>query len=181
MSSSLYIPPSSSLSFLHLSLLPPSVLWYFSWKATPLLPLTSGLTFCFNHLLHSNYPFVPGCGLFIPPPWQLHQDVKGSGLALVLTLRKNRRRLCFTINLWNRGQCGLSSCAGRHTAHLDFSSRVIGLIKSSSLPGPTDQCGVGGQTADGCAAQTESAHSGGAGGSDSDIRTPHLQPKHHWD
>lgn len=65
-SSSLYIPPSRSLSFLHLSLLPPSVLWYLSWKATPLLPLTSCLTFCLNQLLHSrNDYFVPGCGLFL--------------------------------------------------------------------------------------------------------------------
>lgn len=78
----------------------------------------------------------------------------------MLTLMKNRRKLCFTISLFNRGQCvGSVPAARRHTAHLDFSSRVIGLIKSSSLPGPTDKCGVGGQTADGCAAQTESAHS----------------------
>lgn len=175
MSLSLYIPPSLSLSFLHLSLLPPSVLWYFSWKATPLLPLTSSLTFCFNHLLHSNHHFVPGCGLFPAPLWQLRKGVKGQRLGLVLTSMKNRRKLCFTINLWKRGQCvGSVPAAGRHAAHPDFSSRVIGLIKSSPLPGPTDQCGVGGQTADGCAAQTESAHSGGAGGSDSDINSTSL-------
>lgn len=64
----------------------------------------------------------------------------------------------------------------RHTAHLDFSSAVIGLIKSWSLPGPADERGVGGQTADGCPAQTETAQGDGAGGSGSGINTDALGP-----
>lgn len=80
---------------------------------------------------------------------------------------KNRRKLWFTVNHWDRGQRAGSLPARRHAAHLDSSSRIIGLIKSSSLPGPTDKCGVDGQTADGCTAHRESAPSDA--GSDSGI------------
>lgn len=74
------------------------------------------------------------------------------------------------MNLSLRGQCvGSLPAARRHSAHLDFSSGVIGLIKSWSLPGPTDECRVGGQTADGSPAQTGTAQGDGAGGSGSDI------------
>lgn len=88
----------------------------------------------------------------------------------MLTFVKNTRKPWFRANLCNRGECaGSLPAAQRHAAHLDSSSRVIGLIKSSSLPGPSDKCGVVGQTADGCAAHRESAHSDGARGSDSGI------------
>lgn len=80
------------------------------------------------------------------------------------------------MNLSLRGQCvGSLPAARRHSAHLDFSSAVIGLIKSWSLPGPTDECRVGGQTADGSPAQTETAQGDGAGGSGSDINR-HVKP-----
>lgn len=81
------------------------------------------------------------------------------------------------MNLSLRGQgVGSLPAARRHTAHLDFSSAVIGLIKSWSLPGPTGERGVGSQTADGSPAQTEAAQGDGAGGSDSDIDTDTLSP-----
>lgn len=91
---------------------------------------------------------------FIPSLRRLHKGVLGLEVGVSHNLEDQQKKTPPTVCV------GSVPAAPRHTAHLDFSSRVIGPVKSSSLPGPTDECGVGVQTADGRAAQTVSSDGG---------------------
>ena len=141
MISSLYIPPSLSLSFLHLSLLP-LVVVFLEGHASSSCHIRSHLLNSIILCRHLVYCF-PVAAMQRCLWW-----------AVGVSVDELKKTL-----LYNVPFAGLAQFLLQDVTQLTYTSAAESLAwLPSSLSGSSDEWGVAGQTADGCSAQTDSAH-----------------------